>query len=192
MQQGPAQDAPSVERPSRITDEPMSYEDMLNESNFHDIVNEDEEMYRQIDDIPDDDSNMINAVISIVQNHVSEIWSPPRVTALAHEFKLVPGFAYDIQVNDSNGVPWDFDIPEQRNQCIRDVLQQKPNFVVGSPMCTAFSILQGLNRAKMGDTKWQAMWDKGVRHMLFAIKIYRIQSESGRIFLHEHPQSASS
>lgn len=44
----------------------------------------------------------------------------------------------------------------------------------------------------MGDTKWQAMWDKGVRHMLFAIKIYRIQSESGRFFLHEHPQSASS
>ena len=28
--------------------------------------------------------------------------------------------------------------------------------------------------------------------MIFAIKLYRIQSESGRFFLHEHPASASS
>ena len=114
------------------------------------------------------------------------------MTASAHEFKLVPGFACDIQVNDSNGAPWDFDIREQRNQCIRDVLQQRPNFVVGNPMCTAFSILQGLNQAKMEDTKWQAMMGKGVRHMLFAIKIHRILAKSWRVFLHEHPQSASS
>ena len=28
--------------------------------------------------------------------------------------------------------------------------------------------------------------------MVFAIKLYRIQAESGRFFLHEHPASASS
>ena len=28
--------------------------------------------------------------------------------------------------------------------------------------------------------------------MLFAIKLYRIQAEAGRIFIHEHPASASS
>ena len=93
MQQSPAQDAQSVERHARIADKPMSYEDMLNESNFHDIANDDEKMYRQIHDIPDDDPHMTNAVTTIVQRHVPEIWSPARATAFAHEFKLVPGFA---------------------------------------------------------------------------------------------------
>ena len=40
--------------------------------------------------------------------------------------------------------------------------------------------------------KWNALWDKGVRHMLFAIKLYRLQADAGRFFLHEHPSSASS
>ncbi len=58
-------------------------------------------------------------------------------------------------------------------------------------MCTAFSILQGLNKARMDPVKWDLMWNKGVRHMLFAIKLYRIQAEAGRFFIHEHPASAS-
>ena len=49
-----------------------------------------------------------------------------------------------------------------------------------------------LNKARMDPEKYEAMWNKGVRHMIFAIKLYRIQSESGRFFLHEHPASASS
>ena len=44
---------------------------------------------------------------------------------------------------------------------------------------------------KMDPVKWEALWNKGVGHMLFAIKLYRIQSEAGRFFLHEHPASAS-
>jgi hypothetical protein len=44
----------------------------------------------------------------------------------------------------------------------------------------------------MDPAKWEALWNKGVRHMLFAIKRYRIHSEAGRYVLHEHPASASS
>ena len=65
-------------------------------------------------------------------------------------------------------------------------------FVIGSPMCTAFSILQGLNKWWMGSNKWNALWEKGVRHMRFAVNIYRMQADEGRCFLHEHPDSASS
>jgi hypothetical protein len=111
---------------------------------------------------------------------------------MAPSYGLVPGSAYDIEVDDDKGVPWDFDIPEQRNKCIREILAQRPAFLIGSPMCTAFSILQGLNKTKMEPAKWNAMWDKGVRHMLFAIKLYRLQADAGRFFLHEHPSSASS
>ena len=44
----------------------------------------------------------------------------------------------------------------------------------------------------MNPEKWNALWDKGVRHMRFAIKLYRLQAENGRFFIHEHPNSASS
>ena len=42
---------------------------------------------------------------------VSEIYSPPRVTALAKmlpSLGMIPGFAMDITVNDKNGNPYDF------------------------------------------------------------------------------------
>ena len=117
------------------------------ENCFHDVVNQDQAMYDEINSVPEDSDNMIGSIIGIVQKHVSEVWSPPRVTALAGEYRLNPGSAYDIETSDSNGRPWDFDIPEQRNQCVREILEQRPAFLIGSPMCTAFSILQGLNKA---------------------------------------------
>ena len=82
--------------------------------------------------------------------------------------------------------------PEQRNTCIKEILTQRHAFLIGSPMCTALSILQGLNRERKDPIKWDAMWNKGVRHMLFAINPYRIQHDAVRFFLHAHPASASS
>ena len=146
----------------------------------HDIVNDDEEMYGEIGDVSIEDQDMVNQIIGIVQNHVSEVWSPPRVTKLAHEYDLKPGFSFDIQTNDENGKPWDFDVPAQRRKCIERVIHEKPQFLVGSPMCTAFSALQALNKWRMDPTKWQALIDKGERHMRFAIKLYRLQMEQGR------------
>eukprot|EP00973_Karenia_brevis_P048993 6794343-Karenia_brevis.AAC.1 len=35
-------------------------------------------------------------------------------------------------------------------------------------------------------------WDKAVSHLLFAIELYKLQMESGRLFVHEHPLGASS
>ena len=103
------------------------------------FVNADEEMYNAIDSIPNDDTSVANNVIAIVNNHVSEVWSPPRVTKLAPQFRLEPGFALDIQTNDATGKPWDFDDPAQRAQCIEKIINEQPKFPVGSPMCTAFT-----------------------------------------------------
>ena len=69
---------------------------------------------------------------------------------------------------------------------------QTPECLIGSPMCTAFRALQGLNKSQMCPLEWNALWEKGVRHMRFAIKLYRLQAEQGRWLLHEHPISASS
>ena len=121
----------------------------LDEDNFHDIVNDEDQMYDDIEAISVDGDNMVNQILAIAKNHVSEVWSPPRVNILASQYGLQPGFSYDIQTDDENGNPWDFDIPAQRAKCIRNIIEQKPAFVIGSPMCTAFSALQGLNRNRM-------------------------------------------
>ena len=71
------------------------------------------------------------------------------------------------------------------------LLAQRPTFLVGILMCKAFSILQGLNKARMDPSNWDLMWNKGVRHMLFAIKLYRIQAGAGILFIYEHLASAS-
>ena len=90
----------------------------LEEDDFHDIINDEDQMYDDIEALPAEDDNMVNQILSIVKNHVSEIWSPPRVNALASQYGLQPGFSYDIQVDDESGRPWDFDVPEQRAKCI--------------------------------------------------------------------------
>lgn len=149
-------------------------------------------MYSEIESVPSDTDQRVSAIIGIVQTHVAEVWSPPRVTALANQYGLIPGSAYDIETNDESGKAWDFDEAEQINKCISQILEQRSTIPVGSPMCTDFSILQGLNKARMDPIKWDLMWTKGVRHMLSAIKLYHIQAEAGRFAIHEHPASASS
>ena len=79
---------------------------------------------------------------------VSEIYSPPRVVALATRYGLRPGFSLDLSVNDECGKPWDFTDPAQRDKAREMVTEQKPWLIIGSPPCTKFSILQNLNISK--------------------------------------------
>ena len=87
---------------------PISHEDMLDENNFHDIVNQDQEMYDAIEAVPMGSDDMINSIIATVQRHVSEVWSTARLTALAHEHGISQNYAYDIETDDEMGSPWDF------------------------------------------------------------------------------------
>ena len=44
-----------------------------------------------------------------VASHVSEVYSPPRVTGLAPRLGLIPGLALDLSIDDpDDGKPWDF------------------------------------------------------------------------------------
>ena len=61
--------------------------------------------------IPESTEDMIEAIMLVCKNHVSEIDSPPRVTSLANEYKLKAGFAVDLTVCDEDGNHWDFDNP---------------------------------------------------------------------------------
>ena len=87
---------------------------------------------------------------------------------------------------------WDFDKVEQRNKAMRRRHEEKPLFIIGTPMCTAFSVLQQWNYPKVDP---QAVADKlktARMHLEFCMNIYRMQMQSGRYFIHEHPKGATS
>ena len=126
---------------------------------------------------------------------VSEIYSPPRVTAaikLLPELRLIPGFAFDVTTMDEEGRPWDFDDPRQRARARERILREKPMLLIGSPMCTAFSAWQELNKHKRNPELIQKEWNKAMVHLNFVCELYKLQDEHGRYFLHEHPVGASS
>ena len=43
-----------------------------------------------------------------VQAHVSEAYSPVRVTGMADKMGLIPGLAMELTTCDAPGNPWDF------------------------------------------------------------------------------------
>ena len=78
----------------------LSWDELLEENDFHDIVNDDAEMYNDIEEIPIDSGDLADQVMAVMRNHVSQVWSQPRVTSLAHEFGLNAEFAYDLLTCD--------------------------------------------------------------------------------------------
>ena len=153
---------------------------------------EDMELEDKLITVPDTDMHMIENIIAILNTHISEVYSPPRLAKIAHEYGLLAGTSFDITMNDETGMPWDFDMPSQRQRCRERIEKEKPKLLVGSPMCTAFSIIQNLNRKRMGEKRWKEMIAYGTRHLLFVIELYELQLRAGRYILHEHPLSASS
>jgi hypothetical protein len=128
---------------------------------------------------------------------VSEIYSPPRVTALIRRAKMrhiMPGFALDLTVTDPHdGRPWDFSLPEKRDRAKTILKQQRPYCLIGSPMCTKFSTWQALNAAKCSDKNLvEKARQDAIVHMDFVAELYTIQLEEKRYFLHEHPRFATS
>ena len=114
---------------------------------------------------------------------VTEIFSPPRVTVTARNWGFRTGEAMDLTTG------WDFNKKSDQDRAWRHVQEYKTFLVIGSPCCTMFSQLQGLN--KWGPEQWKK-YREGVKRIEFLLEIYRHQMEQGRIFLHEHPLGATS
>ena len=123
-----------------------------------------------------------------VRAMVSEVYSPPRVTAatkLLPELKLLPGFALDLTTNDYDGRAWDFDDKEMRDRALKRVRDEKPLLLVGSPMCTAFSVWQRTNNLIRWLVTVVAELKRAIEHLKFCVELYRIQHEAGWYFVHE-------
>jgi hypothetical protein len=102
------------------------------------------------------------------------------------------GFALDLTTADENGVPWDFSIAARRRAAIRKVQEEKPYLLVGSPMRAAFCILQQLNYGKMAAERVERLITEALVHFHFCFILHEMQRSSGRLFLHEHPATATS
>ena len=114
---------------------------------------------------------------------VSEVYSPPRVTAatkLLPELQLMPGFALDLTTVDSDSRPWDFDEKVMRERALERVRREKPLLLVGSPMCTAFSTWQRINNKIRDKYVVEAEKKRAVMHLEFCIELYREQLKHGR------------
>ena len=69
---------------------------------------------------------------------VSEIYSPPMVTAAAKLLPglgILPGFALDLTTVDKDGHHWDFTKESMRQAARKEVIEGQPFFPIGSPMC---------------------------------------------------------
>ena len=63
---------------------------------------------------------------------VSEVYSPPRVTAaikLFPERRLIPGFALDLTTADVDGALWDFDSKVMRERAMQKVKDERPQLL---------------------------------------------------------------
>ena len=82
---------------------------------------------------------------------VSEIDSAPRVADMARRqprLGAIPGVSLDLTGTDEQGNPWDFNLKEQWEKAERIIDEQQPLLLIGTPMCTAFSNIQNLSKAK--------------------------------------------
>ena len=80
---------------------------------------------------------------------VAEVYSPERVITMAKKMGLNVAWALDLTTTDENGQYWNFDCVNMRNKATRLLLNDKPLFLIGSPMCIEFTQWMHINHPRM-------------------------------------------
>ena len=101
--------------------------------------------------------------------------------------------SFDIRSLKPDGTPWDFLKRSDRKLARRMINEQDPDWVIGAPPCTSFSIWNhGMNYKKMDPDRVSQLLAEGRQHLRFVCSLYRRQIARGKFFLHEHPATALS
>ena len=107
-------------------------------------------------------------MVQKVQCHVSEVYSPPRVTGVVYQLKMIPGMALEVTtVDPEDSRPWDFNDRDKKQKALEMVKEKRALLVIGSPMCKAFSRLQRWNFRRMNPQKVERMIKEGLEHLRF-------------------------
>ena len=98
----------------------------------------------------------------------------------------------DIGTTDPwTGEVWDLSDRRCQKRVLKLIEEHRPKFLMLSPPCTLFSILQNLNPGK-GTPEWEKKYAEAVELLLFCCTVAAIQVRQGRYFALEHPQGATS
>jgi len=127
-----------------------------------------------------------------LESSIIEVCSSKRVNGIGVLMGPAPGMSLDLTENDVDGLPWDFNKPAKRAKAEQVVRSKKALLLIGSPMCSAFRQIQGINFCRMSTTEVENVLNYGRTHLEFCAKLYKIQHENGLYFLHEHPYGAKS
>ena len=109
---------------------------------------------------------------------IIEIYSPHRVDKVTRMWGIMPGMSLDLTIEDpDDGMPWDFRNSNKRAKAERMVAEGRAMLLIGSPMCSAFSQLQALNRHRTPTAVWEEKLRDARNHLRFCAKLYKIQME---------------
>ncbi len=125
---------------------------------------------------------------------VAEVYSPPRITKMAEGMGLKAGWALDLTTTDpEDNAPWDFTVKAKREKVMKMLEVDEPFMLITCPMCGAFSQLQELfNYPKLDRSAIKEKLEAAMSHLKFTMDLCMAQHRAGRLFLFEHPSSASS
>ena len=122
---------------------------------------------------PQLDQSMLQILIAHMD--VAEFYSPPRVANLVVDMGFRAGWGMDITTNDTDGREWDFNVPEMRNRAVRNILTDRPLFLIGSPMCTVHSVMNKINHARIPLEVVKERFAYAQIHLTFAAQFYKLQ-----------------
>ena len=166
-------------------------DDFLTPNAFDDIFDPDDEMNVGLEEIPDAETMIEQAVKKVKPlhrgQHIAEYYSPPRVTPVAAGRGMLAELSTDLETG------WDFRLPSMRalgNQLLTILMI---HFLILSPPCTVFSELQRLwNIKRISQCEWAKKWDEGMLSLDHCMQCAKIQIQNGNFFAFEHPSRASS
>ncbi len=121
--------------------------------------------------------------IQVTGPDLVEIYSPESVSRVAEKKGLTAGYSMDIKTG------WDFRRKSHRKAAWEYIKENKPSVVIGSPECKMFSTLQNFHT---WNKEKQTEMEEAREHLAFVCKIYTLQAQEGRCFVHEHPAGATS
>ena len=99
----------------------------------------------------------------------------------------------DLRSPKPNGQKWDFRKAGDRREARRLIKKLDPDWLIGAPPCTAFSIWNyGLNYKRMDADAVREKLEEGRLHMDFVASLYEDKIRRGKYFLHEQPATAMS
>ena len=124
---------------------------------------------------------------------VAEVYSPPRLTAMAATFGLTPGIAVDLTTPRNEHENWDLEKKDHVEDAERKIEKEDPFFLMGSPPCGPTSgIVRWLLWHRLTPQQRQELFRKGEHHCQVCCKLYWSQLARGRHFGHEHPDRNAS